>query len=104
MGVAIQFNNDYTYKYWFYSDVIRNDEPDYPITGKYEIENNAITLMPLGKKEDYYSIKWFVFLHGQNIVLAPQNQYENFINSKKIDTSRFLYKNVNFNSQNPFNN
>ncbi len=36
------------FRYWFYSDVVSGKEPNYPLTGTYEVHSNAVVLLHRG--------------------------------------------------------
>lgn len=52
MGVAIQFDQG-TYKYWFHSDVVLPDGPEYPLVGTWDLKNGVVTLKPQSRGRLY---------------------------------------------------
>ena len=66
MGVALALSSN-QYYYWFYSDVVTDDEPVYPVVGKFTLENNMLTL--LGTERDLYSLKWVLTTNANRACL-----------------------------------
>ncbi len=95
MGVSLKFNDDGTFQYWFYSDVKLDNEPSYPLSGKWEMSDNVITLI---STEHLYDTKYHVIKFGSEICLMPNRNYA-LMKSKpddKVDYSRLHFHNLRF--------
>lgn len=93
MGVAIGLSSN-RYYYWFYSDVIRGDEPECPLVGSYTLEANRLTLDE--SEHHLYSTEWLVTTNGGRICLWASQDAGN--------SARILIPDENFNATDPFAN
>ncbi len=93
MGVAIALSGE-RYYYWFYSDVILENEPDYPISGTYVWTDGILTL-----KQEYdqlYSSVWVAATNAGRACLWAERDVGDF--------PRMLIPDTNFDPSNPFMN
>ena len=71
MGITLALKGD-TFEYWFYSDVISNDEPKYPIRGKVRYRSNSIVLVP-PEGQKVYSTTWRLVVDDGEICLLADH-------------------------------
>ena len=75
MGIALNVKGD-VFEYWFYSDVIASNEPEYPIRGKVVYRSNSIQLESRDKKL-LYSTTWRLVVHEGEICLLADKDLPN---------------------------
>jgi len=93
MGVTIALTPD-KYYYWFYSDVVTGDEPEYPIAGSYTFTNGKLLL---DVSEDHlYSTSWIITTNAGRTCLWAERDAGDF--------PRLLIPDQNFNAKAPFRN
>ena len=91
MGVAIALDGD-RYYYWFYSDVISENEPLYPLMGTYDMKGNILTLH--GNSEHLFWDSWKIFDRGGHECLRP-------VRNEK-EARYYLVPMINFDESKPF--
>ena len=93
MGVAIALTTD-QYYYWFYSDVKLENEPEYPMTGRYTFVDGKLRLN--GSNYFYYATNWIVVSNGGRKCLSAERDVDN--------VERYLIPDTHFNPRKPFEN
>ncbi len=91
MGVAIRFNGDGTFDYWFYSDVgSLGPPPKYPVRGRWEIKGSAVMLESTAH---VYDTTWHLIRHQGQLALMPM---------RTPTWDRLLFQIAGFDERNPF--
>jgi hypothetical protein len=91
MGVAIALTEKHYY-YWFYSDVRKPNEPVYPLSGSYTLENGRLRLD--GPSNALYDHQWILTTNEVGVCLwAPKDEG---------DISRLLIPDPVFEPSDPF--
>lgn len=88
MGLSFEFRNG-EFKYWFYSDVKSDNEPEYPITGTYKIEHGVLRL---GAKEHVYATAWILITYDGKKGLFPLCGLETIVTRREAPDMRMLYR------------
>lgn len=99
MGLAVAFEESGTFSYWFFSDVVYEDEPDYPLRGTWRW-NGAILELSFedpSSKEQYYPIK----INGK-VGLMPDYERERLEKEGVVYEEFVLFKHPYFDTTKPF--
>ena len=89
MGIAIALTTN-QYYYWMYSDVVGGAQPEYPIIGKYTLDDKALRIE---SSQQLYSSNWHVInTNGLQCLVAE-------FDSPNL---RLLKPHPNFNPKDPF--
>ena len=102
MGIALVIQGT-EFKYWFYSDVILPDEPDYPITGKVEFDAGILRLHPHGGNR-LYDTSWHLVVFQGEICLLAERHMQTYREDQKLPDDRLLHKVAGFEEKSPFMN
>ena len=98
MGVAFLFNNDGTFKYWFYSDD-KGKDIKYPIIGTWKWNKGVLELQ---SKDDLIDNIYYVYKHNDEICLLPKYAREWQIKDGKPHEDRLSLKIKKFDESKPF--
>lgn len=92
MGAAIALSSNRFY-YWFYSDVVGDNEPAYPVSGNYRHDGKRLSL---DSTERLYSHIWVIVTNGGRACLSAPSEME--------DVARLLIPDSAFDPSDPFKN
>ena len=98
MGVAIQFDGN-QYKYWFYSDVVVPDEPEYPLSGTWSWDGPVVKL---DSDAHLYDERWHVYRYNGELCLLPDSARQWQLRDGKEHEDRLLFRIENFDARDPF--
>jgi hypothetical protein len=99
MGVAIKFDADGTFRYWFYSDVEGGDEPSYPILGTWRWSGPVLELTASNRLHD---IRWHPYSYQGEMCLLPEYARQWQATDGKEHADRLLFRIRDFDERQPF--
>ena len=99
MGVAFKFNDDGTFRYWFYSDVIVGNEPKYPIAGTWRWNGEVLELTASNR---LHAFRWYPYPYQGQTCLLPEYAREWQAKDGKEHADRLLFKVPDFDEAEPF--
>lgn len=98
MGVAIKFDAQGTFRYWFYSDVRGGGECSYPITGSWRWKGNVLELTA----PCLHEFRWHPYLYHDELCLLPEYAWRWQARDGKVHADRLLFKIADFDEHQPF--
>ncbi|MFO1512774.1 MAG: hypothetical protein U1F83_07665 [Verrucomicrobiota bacterium] len=101
MGVAIKFDADGTFHYWFYSDARDLSEPKYPITGDWRWNGSVLELTA---SHHLHDVRWHPYSYHGEMCLLPEYAYNWQVKDGKEHADRLLFKIRDFDERQPFAN
>lgn len=75
------------FRYWFKSDVLMRNPPNYPVVGKYQANGGAVTL----PHKDIYETNWTSMTYDGKVTLWRPSAVKYWEESKKIDAYGVLF-------------
>jgi hypothetical protein len=93
MGLALELKEN-RFRYWFYSDVRSDDQPKYPIEGKFSIEHGILVLgsdATRDPKQHVYDTKWLLITHDGQDGLFPYSAFETIAMRRESPRTRMLF-------------
>jgi hypothetical protein len=87
MGLALEINDD-RYRYWFYSDVRLEDEPEYPIEGRFSIDHGILVL---DSNHRLYDTEWLLVTHEGQKGLFPNSAFKTITMRRESPRTRMLF-------------
>ena len=99
MGVAIKFDVDGTFRYWFYSDVKGTDEPSYPIIGAWRWNG---PVLELAASNHLHDVRWHPYPYQGEICLLPEYARQWQTKDGKQHADRLLFRIRDFDERQPF--
>jgi len=99
MGVAIKFDADGTFRYWFYSDVKVGDEPHYPVTGSWQWNGQVLELSASNR---LYDVHWHPYSYQGEMCLLPEHARQWRAADGKEHADRLLFRIRDFDEKQPF--
>jgi hypothetical protein len=88
MGLALELR-DGRFRYWFRSDHKTQNEPQYPVIGKYSLEGGTLVLMTSVKIHD---TRWLLVSHAGRTGLFPASSFETIVERKESPHQRMLFR------------
>lgn len=98
-GVAMKFDTNGTFRYWFYSDINIEDEPEYPITGTWRWSGSVLELTA---SHDLHDVRFHAYSYKGEACLLPEHARQWQANDGKEHADRLLFRIRDFDERQPF--
>jgi len=99
MGVAMKFDTNGTFRYWFFSDINSGDELEYPIRGTWRWSGSVLELTA---PHDLFDVRWHPYSYKGEMCLLPEHARQWKARDGREYPDRLLFRVRDFDDRQPF--